>query len=154
MTTTIGPDELARLAGVSTDTLRYYERKGLLPAPPRTAAGYRRYPPASVARVQLIRRALGVGFSIKDLARVLGERDRGGAPCRQVHALLTTKLSELDREMAALVALKQDLESILDDWTTRLVNTPPGRSARLLDALPARPDAPRRRPPVRRRIRP
>lgn len=61
MSESIGPDELARLAGVSTDTLRYYERKGLLPAPPRTAADYRRYPPTSVARVALIRRALGVG---------------------------------------------------------------------------------------------
>jgi DNA-binding transcriptional MerR regulator len=151
---TIGPDALAKLAGVSTDTLRYYERRGLLPAPPRTAAGYRQYPPSSVARVQLIRRALGVGFSVRDLARVLDERDRGGAPCRKVHELLTSKLSDLEREMAALAVLRHDLQAILRDWTARLSETPEGRQARLLDALPARPETPPRRRALPRRIRP
>jgi hypothetical protein len=60
--------ELAKLAGVSPDTLRYYERNRLLPAPPRAANGYRCYPAQSLERVQLIRRALGLGFSVEELA--------------------------------------------------------------------------------------
>ena len=80
-TAPMGPREAARATGVSTDTLRHYERKGLLPGVTRTAAGYRRYSAATVERVLLIQRALVVGFSLADLTRVLGVRDRGGAPC-------------------------------------------------------------------------
>jgi len=68
---TLGPREVARATGVSTDTLRHYERLGLLPAVHRTTSGYRRYAPAAVARVQMIQRALVMGFSLRDLKRVL-----------------------------------------------------------------------------------
>jgi DNA-binding transcriptional MerR regulator len=70
---------VARQVGVSTDTLRHYERKGLLPPPVRTPSGYRRDPPQTITRVQLIQRALVIGFSLDELARVLRERDRGSA---------------------------------------------------------------------------
>jgi DNA-binding transcriptional MerR regulator len=73
--TPMGPREVARTTGVSTDTLRHYERKGLLPGVTRTTAGYRRYSAASVERVLLIQRALVVGFSLADLGRVLSVRD-------------------------------------------------------------------------------
>ena len=63
----MGPRDVARTTGVSTDTLRHYERKGLLPGVTRTAAGYRRYSAATVERVLLIQRALVVGFSLADL---------------------------------------------------------------------------------------
>ena len=65
--------ELARLAGVSTDTLRYYERRGLLPTAPRSPSGYRLFPPEALARVQLIRSALSIGFSVNDLAGIFRE---------------------------------------------------------------------------------
>ena len=83
---------LASLAGVSTDTLRYYERRGLLPRPPRDRNGYRRYPASAVARVRVIQRALDAGFTVADLARVLKERDAGGAPCRDVFRIARTRL--------------------------------------------------------------
>ena len=130
------PRDLARLTGVSTDTLRHYERLGLLPAPPRTTGGYRQYSPAHVNRVQLIRRALTIGFSLADLEQVLRERDRGGAPCRRVFALVSERLSEIDREVAALVDLKRDLGAMLRDWERRLSGTPDSKQARLLDGLP------------------
>lgn len=76
MTGTLTRTALARRLGISPDTLRYYERKGVLPPPPRTANGYRRYPPAAVARVQLIQRALAVGFTLNELARVPRQRGR------------------------------------------------------------------------------
>jgi len=76
--------ELARLAGVSTDTLRYCERLGLLPAAPRSASGYRLFPAQALHRVPLIRGALATGFSIRELTEIFAERDRGRAPCQRV----------------------------------------------------------------------
>jgi DNA-binding transcriptional MerR regulator len=133
---TLSPRELAASAGISTDTLRYYERSGVLPTPARTRAGYRRYPASSVGRVALIRRALTIGFSIKELARVFRERDRGGAPCRKVHAIVSSRLAKIDAELTALAALKGDLQALLSEWDARLAETPPGRQAKLLDNLP------------------
>jgi len=71
----IGPRALADATGVSTDTLRHYERLGLLSGTERIRTGYRRYPPAMVERVRLIQRALVVGFSLKDLGSALGQLD-------------------------------------------------------------------------------
>ena len=127
--------ELARLAGVSTDTLRYYERKGLFPRPRRSANGYRQYPPETLDRIRLVRRALAVGFSVDELSRLLAERDRGKAPCRQVQALLQEKVTDLERQLADLEALRDELQEILSDWDVRLGQTETGKQARLLDAL-------------------
>ena len=79
--------ELARLAGVSPDTLRHYERKGLLPKARRAPNGYREYPPEACARVRLVRRAVAIGFTLDELALVVKVRDQGGAPCGEVRAL-------------------------------------------------------------------
>jgi len=91
--TTLSPRELAASAGISTDTLRHYEKSGVLPKPARTRAGYRRYPADAARRVALVRRALAIGFSIKELARVFRERDQGGAPCRKVRAIVGDRLA-------------------------------------------------------------
>src|ERR1051325_9858809 len=84
--------ELADLAGVSRDTLRHYERKGVLARPLRGQNGYRRYPPEALQRVQLVQRALSVGFTLEELARVLKVRDAGGAPCEEVRKIASQKL--------------------------------------------------------------
>jgi DNA-binding transcriptional MerR regulator len=139
MAATMGPRELAGLTGVSTDTLRHYERKGLLARPHRTASGYRRYSPEAVARVQLIQRALAIGFSLPDLARVLKERDRGGAPCRRVHQLVSARVEDLDRQLAELTELRAELVGLLQDWGTRLAGAAPGMRAHLLETLDSRP---------------
>ena len=136
---TLTRSELARRAGVSPDTLRHYERKGVLPAPPRSDNGYRRYPEAAVARVQLIQRALAVGFTLDELSRVLRERETGGAPCRRVHSLVSARLHAVDEQLAALTALRNELRDLLSDWDGRLQRVPPGRQARLLDGLLAKP---------------
>ncbi|HUA57567.1 MAG TPA: heavy metal-responsive transcriptional regulator [Verrucomicrobiae bacterium] len=127
--------ELAKLTGVSTDTLRHYERVGVLARPGRTEAGYRQYPPDAVHRVRMVRGALAVGFRLDELARVLRVRDRGGAPCRQVYELAAGKLVEFDRRIAELTALRGRLQSIVDRWETRLSRTPEGRRAGLLEIL-------------------
>jgi len=130
-----GPAEVARLTSVSTDTLRHYERKGLLARPHRTTAGYRRYPAEAVERVRLIQRAIRIGFSLQDLARVLAERDRGGAPCRAVRELVAGRLAHLDDEIAELSRLRDEVGALLGSWDTRLAATPQGARAHLLEDL-------------------
>jgi MerR family copper efflux transcriptional regulator len=129
--------ELARLAGVSADTLRHYEKKGLLAPPHRGPNRYRVYPPDALARVRLIQRALDMGFSLDDLAHVLRQRDAGGAPCRQVRAIAAARLTELEARIDALRELRDELRALVDDWDARLAALPEGQRAGLLDALAA-----------------
>lgn len=143
--------ELARLAGVSADTLRHYEKKGLLAPPRRGANGYRIYPPEAAARVRLIQRALDMGFSLDDLARVLRVRDRGGAPCGQVRAIAAARLCELEARIDALIGLRDELRRTLDEWDARLAALRPGIRAGLLDALAATPTAASAGRPLRAR---
>lgn len=131
---------LARRAGVSPDTLRHYERKGVLPVPLRSSNGYRRYPESAIERVLLVQRALAVGFSLAELAVVLREREAGGAPCRKVQALVKSRLADLEERLSALTTLRDELRDLLADWDERLQRLPPGRQARLLDGLLATPE--------------
>jgi len=130
--------ELARAAGVSTDTLRHYERKGVLPKPRRSPNGYREYASESLARVLLVRRALAFGFTLDELARVLRARERGGAPCREVRALAAEKLSGVEARLRELASLRDELRATLDEWDSRLSKTAAGERARLLESLAAR----------------
>lgn len=135
----MGPRDVARATGVSTDTLRHYERKGLLPGVTRTAAGYRQYPPATVQRVLLVQRALVVGFSLPDLQRVLGVRDKGGAPCRSVRDLVGRRFDELNRRIEELISLRDELRVLLGEWDATLAKTPKGGRAHLLETLGSKP---------------
>jgi DNA-binding transcriptional MerR regulator len=141
--TELSSGELAARAGVTKDTLRFYERRGLLARPRRSANGYRRYPASAVARVGLIRVAVSVGFSIDELARILRQRDAGGAPCREVRRLAGEKVERLRREIASLTALCSGLEEVVADWDLRLVEAA-GKRAGLLEALAARAGMPSR----------
>jgi DNA-binding transcriptional MerR regulator len=127
--------QLAKAAGVSTDTLRHYERKGVLPKPSRSANGYRGYAPEALDRVRLVRRALAVGFTLDELSEVLRVRDHGGAPCRRVRELATAKLSSVEEQLADMSALREELRSTLKDWDARLARSTPGAPAGLLEAL-------------------
>jgi MerR family transcriptional regulator, copper efflux regulator len=135
--------QLAGRAGVSTDTLRHYERLGLLPAPARTAGNYRDYPAQAVARVSLIRNALAAGFTLKELGGILRVRDQGGVPCHEVRRLAAEKLVALSRRIAELTAYRARMEQVLAHWDDRLRQTGPGKRALLLEMLVAVPvDAP------------
>lgn len=131
--------ELAKLTGVSTDTLRHYERIRVLPRPGRSAGGYRQYPPEAADRVRLVRRAIAVGFRLDELARILRVRDNGGAPCRQVHQLALEKLARIERQIAEMVAMRDHLQSLVAQWGERLDRTPAGQRAGLLETLIAPP---------------
>ena len=129
--------ELACLTGVSTDTLRYYERLHLLPAAPRSASGYRLFPPEALARVRLIRGALAMGFSVRELAAIFTERDVGGAPCHRVRALAVKKLADVEDALRDLQSWRRELKSTLAGWDRLLRKTPRGHRAGLLESFVA-----------------
>jgi DNA-binding transcriptional MerR regulator len=127
--------ELASQCGVSRDTLRFYERKGVLPKPVRAGNGYRVYGPEAVARVRMIRSALAVGFTVDDLAPMLKARDRGEAPCHRVRELAGVKLELLEQRRRELTRTCSELRRLLRQWDTRLERTPLGSRAELLVSL-------------------
>ena len=142
--------ELARLAGVSTDTLRHYERKGLLARPRRSSNGYREYPASALDRVRLVQRAVAIGFTLDELSRILSVRDRGGAPCHEVRALAGTKLAEVESQLDELNALRDELQRLLRDWDALLKKSSPSRRAGLLEALAESAPQTRRRTSLKR----
>jgi DNA-binding transcriptional MerR regulator len=128
---------LAQASGVSTDTLRHYERKGLL-RPVRSSNGYREYPEHALERVRMIRQALGVGFTLDELSAVFKVFDRGGAPCEEVRRLAAAKLAEIERHLQDVLVMRDELRESLKDWDARLAKTAQGQRAGLLKALAAR----------------
>jgi MerR family transcriptional regulator, copper efflux regulator len=134
--------ELARLAQVSSDTLRHYERLGILPTAPRNASGYRVYPPVALARVNLIQRALQLGFSLPELSEILRARDRGDAPCHSVLILAEQKLSALADRIRELRQTQFVMQELVREWRAQLARTAPGKQANLLHSLPAKPRKP------------
>jgi DNA-binding transcriptional MerR regulator len=106
---TLSVSELAGEVGVTADTIRYYEREGLLPAPPRTASGYRRYDEATVGRVRFIKGAQRFGLRLREIREVLEVVDRGICPCGHTEALIRRRLAELDEEMARLAETRREL---------------------------------------------
>lgn len=135
--------ELSQLTGVSTDTLRHYERKGVLSRPRRSSNGYREYPASAVERVRMVQRALAVGFTLDELAPILSVRDRGGAPCNEVRALAATKLTAVNDRLDELVSMRDELQTLLREWDRLLRDSSPPDRARLLDVLAA--SAPQKR---------
>jgi len=110
--------QLAEAVGVRPDTIRYYERTGLLAPPPRTAAGYRVYPAAAVDRLRFIQGCQRLGLRLREIAELLQVRDTGVCPCEPAEALLRRHIEELDRELARLTALRGDLHRILTELPT------------------------------------
>ncbi len=127
--------ELAEQTGVSSDTLRHYERMGVLPKPRRARNGYREYPIEALDRVKLIRSALAVGFTLTELAGILRVRDAGGVPCHEVRSLAIEKLSDVELRLQNLTAMRNELRQALKQWDKRLSETESGTRARLLESL-------------------
>lgn len=132
--------EIARRAGVSADTLRHYERRGLVAKPRRLANGYRAYPPEALDRVLLIQRALGVGFTLDELSGLLSARDGGHPPCREVRTLAEQKLRDVDRQLEDLTEFRKALDGMLRDWDVRLARADGKAPARLLESLASNPE--------------
>jgi Hg(II)-responsive transcriptional regulator len=109
--------ELARLAQVKIDTLRFYERQGLLPVPPRRASGYREYPPESVELVRFIQRAQELGFTLREIKELLALRKVPRATCGDVVVLARRKVEEIDARISDLRAMRTALTELLGGCT-------------------------------------
>jgi DNA-binding transcriptional MerR regulator len=97
---------------VRTDTIRYYERVGLLPPPARTATGYRDYDAGAVDRLTFIQGAQRLGLRLVDIGRLLTVRDTGQCPCEPAGELLRRRLDEVDEEIARLTALRAEMAAM------------------------------------------
>jgi DNA-binding transcriptional MerR regulator len=101
--------EVADRSGVPAKTIRYYETLGLLPAPDRTANGYRAYDSSVLGRLAFIRAAQASGLTLGEIRGVLGLRDRGETPCAHVRGLIDRRARELDERIAELTRLRTEL---------------------------------------------
>ena len=126
---TIG--KLASAAGVGVETIRFYERQGLLPEPRRRRSGYRQYPPEAVARVLFIRRAKRLGFTLKQITDLLELRVDPDKSCADVRALAEAKIVDVDQKMRELQRIKSALKKLAS--TCR--GEGPTRECPILDAI-------------------
>ena len=117
--------EIAAMATVSVAAVRYYERVGLLPHPPRTDSGRRRFTAAAIDRIRFVKQAQRNGLALSDIRELVGlqsvrTRDR----CRQVHQLLERKLAEIDKRRAELDAFRTTLQTYADECAQSLRRAP------------------------------
>lgn len=103
---TLTSGALGKATGVSADTIRHYERLGLLAKPVRSSGGYRQYEAAAMVRVQTIQSAVKAGFTLAELSGIFKERDAGGAPCHRVAALAADKVKGLEHHIRELTESK------------------------------------------------
>jgi len=104
--------ELARQAGVNVETLRFYERKGLLPKPARGSSGHREYPLESVRLIRFIKRARELGFLLREIRELLALRVQPGVTCAEVRDKAEQKISEVRRRIADLKAIERALQKL------------------------------------------
>jgi DNA-binding transcriptional MerR regulator len=132
---TLHPSEVAKLTGISPDTVRYYERNGLLPLAPRTAGGYRLFPRHALRRVKIIQRSLSLGFTVKELSAIFRERERGGRPCERVRQLGVEKLASLEKTIRELKAKRNEMKRTLLSWDKLLRTRGKNEQAYLLETF-------------------
>ena len=106
-TLTIG--RLAKKVNVNVETIRYYERRGLMPEPPRSESGYRHYPQESVARIRFIIHAKELGFSLKEVAELLSLRVDRLNTCNDVKRMAEIKIADIEERIRTLLDMKNAL---------------------------------------------
>jgi MerR family mercuric resistance operon transcriptional regulator len=106
--------EVAERGGVNLQTIRYYEREGLLPEPPRLASGYRMFPEIAVRRVRFIKRAQELGFSLAEIRDLLSLRDDAGAGARQMRERTKAKIADIEKKIRTLRAIKDALNRMTE----------------------------------------
>jgi len=127
--------ELARLTALSPDTLRAYERRGLVKPSGRSRGRFREYRRDAVDQVRWVQNALALGFTLAQLAEFRRERAKGRPPCRKVKAIAEQRLRELDLELARLNRLRSVLQKAVKTWDQQLAGSDPNQALGFLDAL-------------------
>ncbi|MBM0169525.1 MerR family transcriptional regulator [Altererythrobacter sp. C41] len=105
--------ELARATGIKAETIRYYEREGILPAADRTDSNYRDYSDSHLATLTFIRRARQLGFGMAQVQELLALSDRADKPCQNVDELVRDQLEEVERKILDLSSLRDELRLML-----------------------------------------
>ena len=126
---TIG--QVAKLAAVGVQTIRYYEREGLIEEPPRSESGYRLYSPEAAVRIRFIRHAKELGFSLKEIKELLSLRADSAASCADVRERATAKVSEIEAKMQSLARMRE----VLLRLTAICTGTGPTSRCPILEAL-------------------
>jgi MerR family copper efflux transcriptional regulator len=103
---------LAKEAGVNLETLRYYERQGLLPRPPRSASGYRLFPAEAARRLRFIRRAQELGFSLKEIRELLSLRVSRSTTSADIRARAEDKIAAIEAKIRSLESMKKTLRNL------------------------------------------
>lgn len=128
MARTIG--DLGKATNTKVETIRYYERIGLLPEPPRSGGNYRHYGEAELGRLSFIRRARDLGFSLDQVRALLTLSDDRCGDCADVDRIAATHLHEVDRKIADLTALREELTAVLESCRGGIV-----AECRIIEAL-------------------
>ena len=105
--------EVARRAGVNVETLRFYERRGILPEPPRRESGYREYPPETVDLIRFVKRAQELGFSLEEIRELLDLRDGPRRRTGKAARLVKSKVAEIEHKIHDLEAMREALAGLL-----------------------------------------
>lgn len=109
---TIG--KVARMSGVGIETIRFYEREGLIPEPPRRDSGYRQYPPATIERVRFVKRAKDLGFTLAEIKELLNLSVGPKATCADVKRKAVEKIKEVDAKISDLKRIRKALNRLTD----------------------------------------
>lgn len=128
---TIG--QVASAAHVNVETIRYYERRGLMPPPERSRSGYRQYEPAAVRRLRFVKRAQALGFTLAEIGELLDLRADPVRSCEQVEAEASRAIARIDRQIEELERMREALAPLRRACHER----PPGEECPILDALEA-----------------
>ena len=111
--------ELAKQANVNIETIRYYERRGLLPKPPRNKSGHRQYTPEALKRTDFIKRCQALGFSLKEITDILELRVTPKSTCVDMKLRVGEKLTDVDRKIQELVQIRDALNRLLKKCTVQ-----------------------------------
>lgn len=106
--------QVADQCGISPDAVRFYEKEGLLPPPPRSPAGYREYDTTAPQRVKFIRAAQDMGLRLAEIKELLDIQDRGACPCGHTKKLIEGRIAEIDEEMERLAILRSKLAAMAE----------------------------------------
>ena len=106
--------QIAKRTGVTVEAIRFYEKRALLPEPPRSASGYRQYPPVTAKRVRFIQRAKELGFSLKEIHALLSLRDTQDGSCAHVKVQALQKVAEIEQKMRDLNRIRGALTELAD----------------------------------------
>lgn len=140
--------EVSQMSGIGVEALRFYERGGLLGKPSRSTSNYRLYDGSVLERLDFIKKAQKLGFSLDEIKRIISDAEGGASPCDEVREIVRRRLAELDERMRETKRYRKELAETLEEWDE--VGRAPGRICGLIEGAEIEnPLTPSRTPPPR-----